>query len=67
MSDLAITHMITDWLGAGRSYVGSWDISDWLDSHLPDLKVHPETMLKIVSELERLDLWHDKGDLFKVV
>lgn len=64
MSDVAITHMITDWLGAGRAYEGSWDISDWLDSHLPKMKVHPATMIKIVSELERLGIWQGEGALF---
>lgn len=56
MSDLAITHMITDWLGAGRSYDSSWDISEWIGEHLSKMKMHFETRERVLSELKRLNI-----------
>ena len=56
MSDLAITHMITDWLGAGRSYRGSWDISEWVRKALPKMKLHPKTRTRVIEKLGLLDI-----------
>ena len=65
MSDITILHMITDWLGAGRSYQGSWDISEWVGKNLWDMKMHPATQVRVLAELARLDLYHeDEGALF---
>lgn len=35
--------MVADWMGAGRAYTGSWDMSDWLSEHIPKIKVHSRT------------------------
>jgi len=48
--------MIADWMGAGRAYVGSWDIRDWLDDNLPRMALNPETrefIIKIQKEKNR--------------
>lgn len=35
--------MIADWMGAGRTYTGSWDMTDWLIENIPRIIVHSHT------------------------
>lgn len=56
MPEVFIREMIADWWGAGRSYHGSWDMSDWLIENLPKMKLHPNTRRKIESILLELEI-----------
>lgn len=38
-----VQEMIADWMGAGRTYTGSWDMKDWLWENIPKIRVHSET------------------------
>lgn len=49
MPETYVREMIADWMGAGRAYVGSWGIRDWLDDNLPRMTMHPETREMIAS------------------
>lgn len=35
--------MVGDWLGASRSYTGSWNMSEWLDKNLNKVILHDRT------------------------
>lgn len=35
--------MIADWMGASKTYTGSWDMSDWLIDNLASIIVHAAT------------------------
>jgi hypothetical protein len=47
MPDHCLREMIADWMGAGRLYKGSWDISPWLKSNFVAMPLHPETRAKV--------------------
>lgn len=57
MSEIAITEMIVDWWGAGRSYNGSWDMQDWLSKNLSKKRLHPQTRIKVESFLCEHELY----------
>ena len=46
--------MIADWMGASRTYTGSWDMKDWLWSHIPKITVHSKTAESLRAELDHL-------------
>lgn len=46
--------MIADWLGAGRAYIGDWDMSDWLDKNIERIQLHPRTAEYVVETLDHL-------------
>lgn len=35
--------MIADWMGASRTYTGSWDMTDWLHKNMSRIRVHSKT------------------------
>lgn len=35
--------MVADWMGAGRTYTGSWDMTDWLQKNMHKIIVHSNT------------------------
>ena len=50
MPEVCVREMVADWMGASMAYMGSWDMSDWLNDHLdwqnPErskIKLHSET------------------------
>lgn len=43
MPEKYVREMIADWMGAGRAYTGSWDITEWLNKNLSRIRVHPNT------------------------
>lgn len=48
MPEVCVREMVADWMGASFAYTGSWDMSDWLNSHYADpankrVVLHPET------------------------
>lgn len=60
MPEESVREMIADWIAAslayqkGKSFRQRLDISGWLNSHLPRMKLHPETLSILKKELERL-------------
>lgn len=51
MPETYVREMVADWMGASRLYTGDWNISDWLAENLPRMKLHPNTLGKVVSIL----------------
>ena len=45
--------MIADWMGAGRAYTGSWDMTDWLLANIPRIRLHSKTALYVMSLLDK--------------
>lgn len=45
--------MIADWMGAGRAYTGSWDMTDWLLNNIPRIRLHSKTALYVMSMLDK--------------
>lgn len=43
MPDRFALEMVADWMGAGKSYQGSWDMTGWLKENLPNIMLHPIT------------------------
>lgn len=43
MPSIYIVEMVTDWLGASRAYTRSWDMTEWLEKNLPNMKLHSNT------------------------
>jgi hypothetical protein len=35
--------MVADWMGSSMTYTGTWDMTDWLEKHLPRIRLHPNT------------------------
>src|ERR1700733_15229894 len=52
MPDIFIKEMVIDWMGAGRSYQGIWNIQRWLDKDYRKMILHPETLKKLKPVLE---------------
>ncbi len=46
--------MIADWLGAGRTYTGKWDMSQWLAENTDRITLHPITRDFVCRELSNL-------------
>jgi hypothetical protein len=47
-----VLEMVADWMGAGRTHNGSWDMSDWLVKNLSKIKIHSKTDYKLRSILD---------------
>jgi hypothetical protein len=43
--------MIADWMGAGKSYTGSEDMTDWLIKNLPRITLHSKTFSYVKNVL----------------
>lgn len=43
--------MVADWMGAGRTYTGSWDMTDWFVKNAPRIRVHSKTAFYLESVL----------------
>lgn len=50
MPETYVREMVADWLAAGRSYQGSFNIQPWIDANACKMILHPET-IKILSEI----------------
>lgn len=40
MPDTYIREMVADWMGASKTYTGSWDMTEWLKENLYDINQH---------------------------
>lgn len=43
MPEHCALEMLADWMGAGRAYTGSWDMTEWLTKNIPKIRVHSNT------------------------
>jgi hypothetical protein len=43
MPKMYALEMVADWMGASRSYTGSWDMTEWLMKNASRIIVHPKT------------------------
>lgn len=46
--------MIADWMGASKTYTGSWDMSHWLSTNMPKITVHSQTAQFLRDRLNTL-------------
>lgn len=51
MPDRCYREMVADWMGAGRLYKGSWDITPWLKDNFRSIPLHPQTRAKVEKVL----------------
>ena len=54
------TEMIADWMGASKTYTGSWDMSDWLKKNMKRIVLHPYTAEDVRQTLSLLDTKYSK-------
>jgi len=40
MPAIYVREMVADWMGASRVYTGSWDMTAWLATNLPKVRLH---------------------------
>lgn len=65
MPEMDVREMLADWIGASKSYTGSWDITDWLVKNGPKMRLHPVTVKYIYKLLDILGYVVPKN-IFKV-
>lgn len=56
MPEIYIREMVIDWLAAGRSYQGSWDIEPWVRENYPKMILHPETVITLKTILLEIEI-----------
>jgi hypothetical protein len=56
MPDTYVREMVIDWLAAGRSYIGSWDIQNWIDENCYKWVMHPITIARLAAILSEVGL-----------
>ncbi len=54
MPETFALEMIADWMGASKTYTGSWDISIWLFNNIPKITIHSRTATFLRATLDRL-------------
>ena len=47
MPEKYVREMVADWMGASKTYTGSWDMYEYLESSLPTFRLHSGTRLKL--------------------
>jgi hypothetical protein len=55
MPDDLIREMVADWMGAGRTITGKWEVNAWYDANAYKIKLGPETQAKVESLLELIE------------
>jgi len=62
-----VLEMIADWMGASKTYTGSWDMAGWLSKNIPRITVHSKTAQSIREILDNPLGYADVvwGTLFK--
>ncbi len=46
-----IREMVADWMGASKTYTGTWDMTDWLNKNLPRIRLHSYVSEELVYVL----------------
>jgi hypothetical protein len=60
MPEVFVREMVADWMAAGRSYKGSWDIQPWLKRNSYRIKIHEKTLLRVNEILRSVGFkWPD--------
>jgi len=54
MPEIYVKEMIADWMGASKTYTGSWDMTEWLTRNLDMMQLHPNTRQEVEQQLARL-------------
>lgn len=54
MPENYLREMVADWMGASMAYTGSWDMLDWLNMNLKNVKLHSKSWLVLVKILEEI-------------
>lgn len=62
MPERYIKEMVADWMGAGRTYTGSWGMSEWLNNNLESFTFYPETYREVRSVLIRAGYFYSPAD-----
>lgn len=62
MPDKYALEMIADWMGSGKAYTGSWDMTDWLKKNYSRIVLHDDTR-KFVEKVLIDKLGYKKKDL----
>ena len=57
---VCVMEMFADWLGASKAYTGSWDMDEWFDSHIEEMRFHPKTRDLVIYMSECKDRWWPK-------
>ena len=52
MPETYVREMVADFLGAGRSYTGSWDIQPWINSESHKFRLHPRSLVYLAKVLD---------------
>ena len=55
MPERFVLEMVADWMGASKSYTGSWDMGIWLIENIKRITLHPystESLRRILSSLD---------------
>jgi hypothetical protein len=47
MPEKYMREMISDWMGAGRTITGRWEVIEWYDKNYDKIKLHPDTRKKV--------------------
>ena len=53
MPEVCVREMVADWMGASRTYTDSWDMSEWLNDHLPNKIILHQESRQIVGQVLR--------------
>ena len=51
MPEKYLREMVADWLGASLTYTKSADMTKWLTENLPKIKLHPDTLSRLLVVL----------------
>lgn len=49
-----VREMVADWMGASKTYTGSWDMTEWLGNNLDKIKIHSRSREILHSVLSGL-------------
>ena len=49
-----LLEMVADWMGAEKTYGGSWDMTNWLHKNMPRIRLHTKTAESLRNLLDML-------------
>ena len=59
-----VREMVADWMGASKTYTGSWDMAEWLEKSVPNFRLHEEARGKLKRvlgeagyDVRDVDIW----------
>jgi Family of unknown function (DUF5662) len=45
--DKFVKEMVADWMGAGRAYVGHWEVAEWYENNKDKINLHDSTRRQV--------------------